>query len=106
MNINIRNYNEKKYLPKFQEGGEMAAPEQAAPAEQAPAAPEAGGDPTEQILMACQEVVQTQNCEMAIQVCATLLEMAGGSAQQAPAAPEGQAPVYKKGGKFVGWTKK
>jgi hypothetical protein len=30
--------------------------------------------------------------------------MAGGGAQEAPAAPEGQAPVYRKGGKFSKWV--
>jgi len=32
--------------------------------------------------------------------------MAGGGAQEAPAAPEGQAPVYRKGGKLAYWTEK
>jgi len=30
----------------------------------------------------------------------------GGGAQPAPAAPEGQEPVYKKGGRLVKWVKK
>ena len=34
-------------------------------------------------------------------------EMAGGGgAQPAPAAPEGQEPVYRKGGRLVKWVRK
>jgi hypothetical protein len=40
------------------------------------------------------------------QICQAILQMAGGGAQEAPAAPEGQAPVYKKGGKFSKWVNK
>ena len=93
---------ELKDLIKLQEGGEMSAPEEAPQA-----APEqAGGSPEEQILQAAAQAVQTQDANLALQVCQALVEMAGGGAQQAPAAPEGQAPVYKKGGKFSKWIQK
>ena len=95
--------NNKEFVKFLQEGG--VAPE-AAPVEEAPAAPEQGGDPMEQILAACQQVVETQDCQLAIQVAQAILQMAGGGAQEAPAAPEGQAPVYKKGGKFSKWVQK
>ena len=95
---------ELKQLLKFQEGGEAPAPE-GAPAE-APAAPEQGGSPEEQILQAAMQAVQTQDAQLALQVCQALVEMAGGGAQPAPAAPEGQAPVYRKGGRLSRWVKK
>ena len=96
--------NDEKFVKIMQEGG--VAPE-AAPAE-APAAPEqAGGSPEEQIIQAAAQAVQTQDAQLALQVCQALVEMAGGGApQEAPAAPEGQAPVYKKGGKLAGWVQK
>lgn len=98
-NFNNKELNE---LLKFQEGGEMPAPAEA-PAE----APAQGGSPEEQILQAAAQAVQAQDCQLAIQVCQVLLEMAGGGgAQPAPAAPEGQEPVYRRGGKFSKWVRK
>lgn len=101
MNFKFKNYKEEKYLPKFQEGGEMPA-DQGAPVEQAPVeqAPE-GGDPMQQILQAAAQAVQTQDCNVAMQVCQVLIEMASGGAQ----APE-QEPVYRKGGRLVRFIKK
>ena len=107
MEIKIKNYNEKDYLPKFQEGGEMNAPVEDPNA--APAAPEAapeGGDPMQQLAMACQQALETQDCNLSMQVCQALLQMIGGGAPEAPAAPEGQQPVFRKGGKFAGWIQK
>ena len=97
-----------KRLKKFQEGGEMTPDAAAtqAPMEAAPAPEQAGGSPEEQLLMACQQAVETQDCNLAIQVCQAILQMAGGGGQEAPAAPEGQEPVYRKGGKLVRWDKK
>lgn len=103
MKFKIQNKELNQLIGKFQEGG--VAPE-AAPVEEAPAAPEQGGDPMEQILAACQQVVETQDCQLAIQVAQAILQMAGGGASEAPAAPEGAAPVYKKGGRLAYWTKK
>lgn len=97
-NFNNKELNE---LLKFQEGGEMPAPAEA-PAE----APAQGGSPEEQILQAAAQAVQTQDAQLALQVCQALVEMAGGGAQPAPAAPEGQEPVYKKGGKLSKWVSK
>lgn len=104
MKITPKNFNQKNYLPKFQEGGEMAAPEEQ------PAAPEQAAptqeDPTQQLLMACQQALESQDCQLAMQVCQALLQMAGGGGQPEPAAPEGAQPVYKKGGKLSYWAKK
>lgn len=99
----------KKFdVKRFQQGGEMApAPESAPEAAPAPEqAPEQGGDPLEQIVMAAAQALQTQDAQLALQVCQALVELAQGGAQPAPAAPEGQAPVYKKGGRLSYWAKK
>ena len=104
MKISIKNYDENQYLPKFQEGGAMEAPAEDPNA--AAAAPEQGGDPQEQLLAACQQAIQTQDCQLAMQICQALLQMVGGGAPQEPAAPEGQQPVFKKGGKFSKWINK
>lgn len=95
-------------LKKFQEGGEMApaAPAEA-PAEAAPAPEQAGGSPEEQLVMACQQALETQDCNLAMQVCQAIIQMIGGGApQEAPAAPEGQEPVYRRGGRLVKWQRK
>lgn len=105
MNIKIRNYQE---VQKLQEGG----PVEGAPVEDPNAAPggapapQGGEDPTQQILMAAQQAVETQDGQLALQVCQALVEMAGGGAPAEPAAPEGQAPVYKKGGRLSRWIQK
>lgn len=95
--------NDKEFVKFLQEGG--VAPE-AAPEETAPAGPEVGGSPEEQIIQAAAQAVQTQDANLALQVCQALVEMAGGGAQEAPAAPEGQQPVYRKGGKLSKWISK
>lgn len=96
--------NNQEFIKFMQEGG--VAPEAAAP-EEAPAAPEqAGGSPEEQIIQAAMQAVQTQDGQLALQVCQALVEMAGGGAPAEQAAPEGQAPIYKKGGKLSRWIQK
>lgn len=91
-------------LKKFQAGG--PAPEPAPVEEPAPAAPEQGGSPEEQLMMACQQALETQDCNLAMQVCQAILQMMGGGAPAAPAAPEGQEPVYRRGGRLVRYQKK
>lgn len=81
-----------KNVKKFQEGGAMPAPQQQAPAQ----APE-GQDPLMQIAQMAMQAVESQNCEMAMQVCAAFIQMLQ-QAQGAPAeAPQGE-PIYRKGG--------
>lgn len=88
-----------KNIGKFQEGGAMPP--------QDPAAAQGGGDPMQEILMGCQQAVETQDCQIALQVCQVMLEMAGGGAAPAEAAPApapaepASEPVYKKGGILV-----
>ena len=106
MNIKSNDSKLNEMIRKFQEGGPVPGPE-AAPAEAAPAeaAPE-GGDPTAQILEAAMAALQNQDCNLAMQVLQALVQMLGGGAPEGPAAPEGQAPVFKKGGKLAGWIRK
>lgn len=88
MKLKFKNYNEKLYL---QEGGEITP---AAPEEAPQGAPAEGGDPMQQLLQAAAQAVQTQDAQLALQVCQALVEMAG-APQEAPA-----EPVYKRGGKL------
>ena len=106
MNIRINNYDERKFIPKFQEGGAMPPEGEPMPEEQMAPAQEQGGSPEEQLLMACQQAVQSNDCQLALQVCAAVLQMIGGGGEEAPQAPEGQAPVYRKGGRLVRWQSK
>lgn len=86
---------------KFQEGGAMPA---GAPA----AAPEGGQDPMAMLMQGAEQALQAQDCEIAMQVCQMLLELAGGGgapaeaapAEAAPAPAEGE-PVYRRGGRLV-----
>lgn len=107
MEIKIRNFNLAKYM---QEGGVAPTDPNAAPAapEQAPAPQEAAAqDPQTQLIMACQQALESQDCQLAMQVCAALMQMIGGDAtSKGPAAPEGQQPVFKKGGRLSYWTNK
>ena len=107
MKITTKDAKLSNMLKKLQEGGPVEAPAEAAPAEAAPgeAAPE-GGDPAAQILEAAMAALQNQDCNLAMQVLQALVQMLGGGASEGSAAPEGQAPVFGKGGKLTGWIKK
>lgn len=85
---------------KYQEGGAM-------PAEAPAAAPQGGEDPMAMLMQGAEQAVSAQDCEIAIQVCQMLLELAGGGApaeaapaEAAPAPAEGE-PVYRRGGRLV-----
>ena len=90
-----------KNLKFLQEGGAMPA---GAPAP----APQGGEDPMVMLMQGAQQAVQAQDCEIAMQVCQMLLELAGAqaapaeaaSAEAAPAPAEGE-PVYRRGGRLV-----
>ena len=91
----------EKIIKKFQEGGAM--PAEGAPVEQAPegGAPVEGGgeDPLMQLAQAAMQALQSQSCEMAMQVCQAFVQMiqqAQGGAEQ----PQAE-PIYKKGGKLL-----
>lgn len=83
----------EKQIKKFQQGG-------AVPVESAPAAPEAAPaqqDPIAMLAEMSMQALETQNCQIAMQVCegfvALIQQMQGG----APA----QEPVFRKGGKML-----
>ena len=89
-----------KLKNKFQEGGAMPA---GAPA----AAPQGGEDLMAMLMQGAQQAVEAQDCQIAMQVCQMLLELAGGGApaeaapaEAAPAPAEGE-PVYRRGGRLV-----
>ena len=88
-----------KFINKFQEGGAMA-PQGGAPA------PQGGEDPMAMLMQGAQQALDGQDCQVAMQVCQMLLELAGGAAQggapqeAAPAPAEGE-PVYRMGGRLV-----
>ena len=82
----------EKQIKKFQEGG--ALPAEAAPA---PAAAPTQEDPIAMLAEMSMQALQTQDCQIAMQVCegfvALIQQMQGG----APA----QEPVFRKGGKML-----
>lgn len=86
-----------KNIGKFQVGGPV--PPQAAPA------PQGGGDPAQELMMMCQQALETQDCQIAMTVCQAVMEMLGGApaeAAPAPAPAEPAAePVYRRGGQLV-----
>lgn len=92
-----------KFKNKFQEGGPMPADPAAmggAPTGQ-PA-----GNPMAELLQGAEQAVQSGNCEMGLQVCQMLIELAGGAQAPAPEAAEAPAPaegepVYRAGGRLV-----
>ena len=98
--MNIR----PKRIGKFQEGG-MMPPEDPAMAGGDPGmgpegAPAEGGeqDPLMMLAQAAMQALQTQDCNIAMQVCqgfVSLLEQSQGGAPEQ--APEGE-PVFRKGG--------
>jgi hypothetical protein len=72
----------KPYVPASilgirQEGGEIMVEE---PSNMQPE----GGDPMQELLMGAQQAVEANDGQLALQVCAMLLEMAMGAAQEAP----------------------
>lgn len=103
MEFKIKNQEFNQMIKKMQEGGEVPPAPEAAPAEAAPAE---GGDPTAQIMEAAMAALQNQDCNLAMQVLQAIVQMLGGGAPAEPAAPEGQAPVYRRGGKLAGWIQK
>lgn len=92
-----------KNVGKFQEGGAMPP--------QDPAATQGAQDPMAMILEGAMQAIQSQDCQIALQVCQALAEMAGANAQPAPEAeaptpPVEGEPVYRTGGILVRRIKK
>lgn len=67
----------------YQEGGEIMED------------PQAPQDPMVEMMMMAEQAVAGQDCQMAMQVCAILLEAAAGAQAEAPmeAAPAEEAPM-------------
>lgn len=83
----------KVNIKKFQEGGAVApqaAPEAAAPQQ----------DPVMQIAQMAAQALQSQDCNMAMQVCQVFVQMIQQS-QGAPAEEQPAEPVYRRGGTLV-----
>lgn len=103
MKVNFSNVSRE--IKKFQAGGEMApaeaVPVEAAPAEGAPAGAEQGGNPMDQILQAAMQAVQNNDAQLALQVCAALVQLAQGGAGAPEAAPAEGEPVYRRGGRLA-----
>ena len=99
-----------KGIKKFQEGGAAPAPGPENPemTEQAGAPAGGGEDPLMQIAQAAMQALQSQDCNMAMQVCEAFVQMIqqaqGGGAEQAPEA-QGE-PVYRAGGRLIRRIKK
>lgn len=87
-------------IRKFQSGGPMEAPMDPAMAPEA-GAPVAGGgeDPLMQLAQAAAQALQTQDANLAMQVCEGLLQLISQAMGPGPEAGMPQeAPVFKKGG--------
>ena len=119
MNIRFRNVPVVG-VKKFQQGGPVDAPAEGgapaeAPMEEEPAeqpqeggTPQGGGDPMEMLMQIGQMAVQAlqyQDCNAAMQACDRIVQFiqSGGAPQQE--APQGE-PVYRRGGKLVGYIRK
>lgn len=76
---------------RFQMGGPVP---EGAPA---PGPEQGGGDPMAQLMQAAAEAAQTGNCDIALQVCQMLIELAGGGGAPAGGAPEEAAPAPAEG---------
>ena len=74
-----------RIINKYQEGGP---------------APQGDGDPMQQLLQAAGEAAQSQNCELALQVCQVLVQMAqgGGAPQGGEEEPPAEEPTYARRG--------
>lgn len=72
-----------------------------------PAPEQGGGDPMQQILQAAMQAVQSNDSQLAMQVCQILVQLAQGGGQGgpeggAPAGPEGGAPAGPEAGPEAG----
>lgn len=100
----------KVFVKKFQDGGAVAPetegqemPQEGAPQE----AQEGQEDPLMQIAQMAAQALQGQDCQTAMQVCETFMQIVqqaqGGAPQEE--APQGE-PVYRRGGTLVKRIKK
>lgn len=88
MNLKFRKFQEGGTMPE-QQGGEQQSSEQQ------------GGDPLMQIAQAAAQALQSNDCQMALQVCQAFIQLIQSSQSGAAPAPEESEPVYRSGGKLV-----
>lgn len=88
-------------IKKLQEGGQMPAEPMAEPAPAAPQEGQGGEDPITQIIMAAAQAVQSNDGQMALQVCAALVQLAQGAQGGQEPAPAEPVMGYRSGGKLV-----
>lgn len=96
------------FKPKFlQQGGTMPVEEpmapEAAPADGAPV--DNGQDPLMMLAEGAMQALQSQDCQIAMQVCQGLIQLLQQMGGGAPAEPQGE-PVFRKGGILVRRIKK
>lgn len=96
-----------RIIPKFQVGGQMApqeeAPMEEAPMQEAPAQGQPQEDPMAMLIQAAVQALQTQDCQIAMQVCQALAQAAQ---QGAPEEAQGEPVFARKGCKVVRRIKK
>lgn len=100
-----------KITPKnvkfLQEGGAMPS-EDPTMAEEMPVeqeAPQGGQDPLMQIAQMAAQALQTQDCNLAMQVCQAFIQLVQQAQGGTPAEAQGE-PVFRKGGKLAYRIKK
>ena len=94
-------------IKKFQQGGPVAPEEpmteEGVPMEGAPEEmPQEGGgeDPLMMLVQGAAQALQTQDCNIAMQVCQGLIQLVQQMQGGAPEEPQGE-PVFRKGGTLV-----
>lgn len=100
MNIKFRNSN----FRKFQEGGAMPVAEAPVEAQAAPAPEAAPADPMQMLMELAQmaaQALQTQDANMAMEVCNGLVEFVQILQSQAAPQEAPAEPVYRRGGTLV-----
>lgn len=106
MNIKLKNSK----VQKFQMGGPMQSTEEPVQTgempmqEQAPEQ-EVEQDPIAMLAQMSAQAIQSQDCQMAMQVCQAFLEIIQQMQGGAPEEPQGE-PVFRKGGVLVRRIKK
>ena len=89
-----------KVIKKYQQGGEIPAQEApvegGTPVEEGAPAPEGGQDPMTQLVQGAMQALQTQDCNLSMQICQMLVQLAQGGAPE-----ENTEPVYRKGGQLL-----
>lgn len=103
----------KNSVSKYQVGGAMPAGDSMSqptgeaqpPVDQGTPEQNSEQDPIMMMAQMASQAIQSQNCEMAMQVCQAFLEIVQQMQGEAPEEPQGE-PVFKKGGTLVRRIKK